>query len=119
LAVIDPAIITMNPIYDNMNEDQQINLPSTPEPEVLEDIESGSSVKYSARVILYNDDFHSFDEVIEQLIKALNCSFSKANYLALKAHSEGKAVVFKGPYHKCIRVSSILEEIALRTEIVF
>jgi len=109
----------MNPIYDNMNDDQPINLPSAPEPEVLEEIESGSSVKYSARVILYNDDFHSFDEVIEQLIKALNCSFSKANYLALKAHSEGKAVVFKGSFQKCIRVSSILEEIALRTEIVF
>lgn len=119
MAARDPAIITMNPIYANMNEDQPLNSPSAPEPEVLEDIESGSSVKYSARVILYNDDFHSFDEVIEQLIKALNCSFSKANYLALKAHSEGKAVVFKGPYQKCIRVSSILEEIALRTEIVF
>jgi ATP-dependent Clp protease adapter protein ClpS len=109
----------MNEINNNLNEDQQINIPAAPTPETIEDIESGSSIKYSARVILFNDDFHSFDEVIEQLIKALNCSFSKANYLALKAHSEGKAVVFKGPYQKCIRVSSILEEIALRTEIVF
>ncbi len=88
-------------------------------PEISEDIDSGSSSKYAARVILYNDDFHSFEEVIGQLIKALNCSSARAVYLTMKAHSEGKAVVFKGEYLKCIKVSSVLEEIALRTEIVY
>jgi len=89
------------------------------QPEIIEETDVGSSNKYVARVILYNDDFHSFDEVIEQLIKALNCSTNKAVYLTMKAHSEGKAQVFKGNYMRCIKVSSILEEIALRTEIVY
>ncbi|KAB2908632.1 MAG: ATP-dependent Clp protease adaptor ClpS [Ignavibacteriales bacterium] len=87
--------------------------------ELLEEIETGSSTKYEARVILYNDDFHSFEEVITQLIKAINCSTQRAVYLTMKAHNEGKAEVFTGKYSKCIRVSSILEEIALRTEIVY
>jgi ATP-dependent Clp protease adapter protein ClpS len=89
------------------------------EPEIKEKNDSGSSLKYSAKVVLYNDDFHSFEEVISQVIKAINCSKIKAFELTMKAHNEGKAVVFKGLYNNCIRVSSILEEIALRTEIVY
>lgn len=93
--------------------------PEVAEPIVDEVVDSGTSTKYHARVLLYNDDFHSFDEVIGQLIKAINCTTQRAIYLTMKVHSEGRAEVFKGPYIRCIRVSSILEEIALRTEIVY
>ncbi len=105
---------------NNMSEDEpKPDSTQVAEPLVDEEVDTGTSTRFQARVILYNDDFHSFDEVIEQLIKALNCSTQRAVYLTMKAHSEGKAEVFKGPYARCIRVSSILEEIALRTEIVY
>lgn len=70
-----------------------------------------------AKVILFNDDVHTFDEVINQLIKAINCTIEKAESLAWEVHHKGKAVVYSGEMQKCLRVNSILEEIALHTQI--
>lgn len=76
------------------------------------------SIALSCKVILYNDDWHSFEEVINQLIKAINCSFETARNLTFEVHVKGKALVFTGDMKDCLRVSSILEEIALNTEII-
>ncbi|MDQ7053486.1 MAG: ATP-dependent Clp protease adaptor ClpS [candidate division KSB1 bacterium] len=37
------------------------------------------------KVILYNDDIHTFDEVILQLRKATGCSDAEAERIALQA----------------------------------
>jgi ATP-dependent Clp protease adapter protein ClpS len=68
-------------------------------------------------VILYNDDVHTFDEVITQLIKATGCSSAEAEKLAWTVHTEGKATVYEGPFEECFEVQSILREIELVTEI--
>lgn len=70
-----------------------------------------------AKVVLFNDDIHTFDEVITQLIKAIRCSTDKAESLAWEVHSRGKAVVYTGEMQECLRVNSVLEEIALHTQI--
>lgn len=69
------------------------------------------------RLILYDDDVHTFDEVINQLIKALGCSLAKAEQLTLKVHNEGKATVFEGSFEECLKINAILQEIQLITEI--
>jgi ATP-dependent Clp protease adapter protein ClpS len=69
------------------------------------------------RVILYDDDVHTFDEVIEQLIKALGCSMAHAEELTFKVHNEGKAKVFEGTFEECFHVNGVLKEIQLITEI--
>lgn len=84
------------------------------EPEVIEEV----GTTYPYKVILYNDDVHTFDEVIEQLIKATGCSYDQARKYAFEAHVKGKAVVFSGELSECLKVTSILEEIALHTQIV-
>jgi len=68
-------------------------------------------------LILYNDDVHSFDEVIIQIMKALKCDQEKAENLAIMAHNKGKAVVFKGTFEECFERNTILKEIELITEI--
>ena len=83
------------------------------EPEVEEETTVGLPFK----VILYNDDWHSFDEVINQLIKAVKCSFEKARNFAFEVHVKGKAVVFNGELNECLKVTSVLEEIELHTQI--
>lgn len=83
------------------------------EHEVSEDTTTGLAF----RVILYNDDWHTFDEVINQLIKATHCSFEKARSFAFEVHVKGKAIVFSGDLSNCLKVSSILEEIELHTEV--
>jgi len=70
------------------------------------------------RVILYNDDWHTFEEVIVQLIKATKCNFDQARSYAFEVHVKGKAIVYNGSIKDCLKVSSVLEEIALNTQIV-
>jgi ATP-dependent Clp protease adapter protein ClpS len=70
-----------------------------------------------ARVILFNDDAHSFEEVIGQLIKALRCAHEKAETLTWEVHTNGKAVVYTGELARCMEVSGILQEIELMTQI--
>lgn len=81
-----------------------------------EDIDTISDI--ANRVVLYNDDFHTFDEVIAQLIKAINCTYEQARALTFEVHVKGKAIVFSGSMPDCLRVSSVLEEIALHTQII-
>jgi ATP-dependent Clp protease adapter protein ClpS len=70
-----------------------------------------------AKVILFNDEVHTFDEVIGQLIKATHCNSEKAEALAWEVHTRGKAVVYVGELPRCMEVSGILEEIELTTQI--
>lgn len=72
-----------------------------------------------ARVILFNDDYHTFDEVIYQLILAINCSYKTGEKMAMTVHTEGKCKVYEGSMEECLHVSAILEEIDLKTEIGF
>ena len=95
-------------IFNNENPEGIIN------PENIEEIEIDSAY----RVLLFNDEIHTFDEVIEQLIKAIGCSFEKARSFAFEVHVKGKAMVFAGSMPDCLKVSSILEEIALNTQII-
>ncbi len=92
---------------------------STPDEEVSLHVENDSdvAVQTPARVILYNDEMHTFEEVIGQIIKATGCDLSTAEALTWEVHTSGKAMVFQGEVPKCMRVSSVLEEIDLMTHI--
>ncbi|MGM0587494.1 MAG: ATP-dependent Clp protease adaptor ClpS [Bacteroidota bacterium] len=69
------------------------------------------------RLILYNDEVHTFEEVIHQLIKALGCTLMKAEELTHTVHTKGKATVFEGTFEECFEKNTILQEIQLITEI--
>jgi ATP-dependent Clp protease adaptor protein ClpS len=86
--------------------------------QVETEIDEETVVGLPFKVVLFNDDWHSFDEVIAQLIKAIKCSFEKARDYAFEVHNNGKACIFDGVLEECLKVTSILEEIALHTQIV-
>jgi ATP-dependent Clp protease adaptor protein ClpS len=90
---------------------------STPNPHQQEEKDVDVLVEQPAKVILFNDEVHSFDEVIGQIIKATGCDNTKAEALTWEVHTSGKAMVFEGPMDNCLRVSHTLEEIALNTQI--
>jgi len=79
--------------------------------------ENKTTVEIPGKVVLYNDDWHTFDEVIFQLMKAVNCSLVQARNFAFEVHFKGKAIVFTGGLTQCLKVSSVLEEIALHTQV--
>ena len=70
-----------------------------------------------AKVILFNDEVHTFDEVIGQIIKATGCDQSRAEALTWEVHNAGKACVYEGEITRCVEVSHVLEEIELMTQI--
>ncbi len=91
--------------------------PTAPAPEVEIEITEETRLDAPWRVILYNDDIHTFDEVIFQLMKATGCSLPEAEALTWKVHTEGKAAVYEGSFEECFRVQGVLREIQLITEI--
>jgi ATP-dependent Clp protease adaptor protein ClpS len=80
--------------------------------------EEETSIGIISKVILFNDDWHTFDQVIYQLIKATRCSFEKARDFAFEVHVKGRAVVYSGELTECLKVTSVLEEISLNTQIL-
>ena len=87
-----------------------------PEPEINEEEDIGSD--FESRVILFNDDWHTFEEVIVQIMKAIKCTFELARKKTFEVHVKGQAVIYSGKLADCIKVSSVLEEIALHTQVV-
>lgn len=84
---------------------------------VAEEEDTDEEIDNPWKLILYDDDVHTFDEVINQIRKALGCSMTKAQDLTFKVHNEGKAIVYEGAFEECLRINAILQEIQLITEI--
>lgn len=96
---------------------QKPSVQPTPETIVEPKVEEKIDEDKPWKLILYNDEIHTFDEVINQLIKALHCNEQKAEELTIKVHTEGKAIVFQGTFEECFEKNNILCEIQLVTEI--
>ncbi len=95
-----------------------MEIPSKEKPGIDILDEEDISIGLKSKVILYNDEWHTFDEVISQIIKAIKCSNTEARKKAFETHVKGKSIIFDGEFKECLRVSSVLEEIALHTQIV-
>ena len=67
-------------------------------------------------VILYNCDCHSFEQVEEQLQKAIGCTLEKAEAFAMEVHTTGRSIVFSGSDAECEKVANVLREIKLQVE---
>ncbi|NQV72292.1 ATP-dependent Clp protease adaptor ClpS [bacterium] len=96
-----------------------MNLSLEKEVLVAEEQESNAQVDIDLlwSVDLFNDEVHTFEEVIHQLMKATNCTRGRAEDLSWTVHREGKANVFQSVFEDCLRVAGILNEIGLATQI--
>lgn len=77
----------------------------------------GTGVGRGARVVLFNDDVHTFDEVAGQLVKAIRCSYTRGLALANAVHVQGSAVVYEGHLERCEAVAMVLGDIGLKTTV--
>lgn len=66
-----------------------------PSEQLLPELEVETTVGMPAKCILYNDDWHTFDEVIVQIVKATGCSIEDAERLTWEVHTNGKAAVYE------------------------
>jgi ATP-dependent Clp protease adaptor protein ClpS len=90
---------------------------ATPEELELLDTKIQDGITFPYKVILFNDEIHTFDEVITQILKAINCTYDRAEELTWEIHTKGKACVFEGDMPECLKVSAVLEEIGLITQV--
>jgi ATP-dependent Clp protease adaptor protein ClpS len=67
-------------------------------------------------VILYNDDWHPYDQVVFQVQKATGCSLEEAEWITHEAHTQGRAIAYSGTQEECERAANVLREIRLQVE---
>ncbi len=83
-------------------------------PRQEEEADLGDDVPYV--VILYNDDYHSMDEVVVQLQKATGYDIDRCIHIMLEAHTRGRAIAYTGSQTNCERAARILRQIRLQVE---
>lgn len=69
------------------------------------------------RVILFNCECHTFDQVEGILLKATRCSLSQARAWSFEVHSKGSAVVYEGPLERCEAVADVIGSIGLLVKV--
>lgn len=69
------------------------------------------------RLVLYNDDYHTFDFVIESLQTICDLDQHQAEQLTLLVHYKGKATCKRGSQEKLDPICAKLREIGLDAEV--
>ena len=69
------------------------------------------------QIVLYNDDFNTFDFVIESLIKVCKHDAIQAEQCTFLVHYAGKCSVKKGTYEALVPICTSLLERGLTAEI--
>lgn len=94
--------------------------PGMPAPAPEPDVESGERSDTGGegyRVLLFNDEIHTAEEVVAQLVKALRCPMEDAFEIMSRAHHNGRAVVTIASRDEAERVAGVLREIGLGVQV--
>jgi ATP-dependent Clp protease adaptor protein ClpS len=74
----------------------------------LEELLTG--LKEMRRLILWTDDFNTFDHVIFCMMKYLDYSEAQAEKIAWKVHNEGKCAILEGSFTEVEVYRKILQQ---------
>jgi ATP-dependent Clp protease adapter protein ClpS len=89
---------------------------TTPQTDVDDVTESAVAPPWMT--VLHNCDCHTFEQVVKQLQKAIQCSEAEGWEIAWQVHNTGKAIVKVGAEGECVRVGNILAAIGLVVTVV-
>ena len=70
------------------------------------------------KLLLYNDDVHTFDYVIKALVDICRHTVNQAEQCAIIVHCKGKCVIKNGSYETLLPMHTSLLDKQLTTEIV-
>lgn len=84
------------------------------EVDILEEV----VIEETKEIVLYDDDFNTFDFVIDSLVKVCKHSAIQAEQCTYIVHYNGKCGVKKGEYAKLKPMCSALLERGLTAEII-
>ena len=97
------------------NQQAEINQQAIEKPQI--DVAIDSDQKNSNFLILFNDDFNTFDFVIESLVKVCKLDAIQAEQCTYLIHHKGKCDVKKGSYNKLKTMKDALIDRGLTAEI--
>lgn len=93
-------------------------LPTAPVPQTIEEAQTGTGNEFSGRVVVYNCDCHTYQQVIELLCRAVpQMTPARAFELAYSIDHAGSAEVYSGSLKICERIARILGEGGLRVTV--
>ncbi len=75
------------------------------------------SEKNRYMTLIYNNDYNTFDEVIQAIMQATGCSFQEAYIETWEAHTFGKAPIHFASQEECLRVARVVSKIGVKTEV--
>jgi len=84
---------------------------------VEESVEVKEQIESQNHIVLFNDDFNTFEHVIEMLMKYCKHEEIQAEQCATIVHYSGKCSVKKGDYKELESITSALAEKGLTVEI--
>lgn len=93
----------------------QINFSTSVEEEVVKEVKE--EIKRQQQIVLYNDDLHTFDFVIEALVELCKHNLVQAEQCTYLVHFKGKCAVKNGSYEKLKPICSALLNRGLTAEI--
>jgi ATP-dependent Clp protease adaptor protein ClpS len=70
------------------------------------------------KLLLYNDDVHTYDYVIKALVDICRHTVNQAEQCAIIVHCKGKCVIKNGSYETLLPMHTSLLDKQLTTEIV-
>lgn len=70
------------------------------------------------KLVLHNDDYHTFDYVIKALVDICRHSLTQAEQCAILVHCRGKCVVKNGSYDTLLPMHTALLDKQLTSEII-
>jgi ATP-dependent Clp protease adaptor protein ClpS len=94
--------------------------PSTPQtiPDVTEDIQTGSGTGFESRVVVFNCDCHTYQQVIDLFCRFIpGMTSAKAFELAYRIDHEGEAIVYTGATEQAEDIAAKLAGGGLRVAV--
>lgn len=85
--------------------------------DVEERVDDGTLAVGGWRVVLFNCDCHTFDEVERVVMKATRCTLSRARALSHEVHTKGSAVVYAGARERCEAVADVIGATGLQVKV--
>lgn len=70
------------------------------------------------KLVLYNDDYHTFDYVIKALVDICRHTYEQAEQCTIVVHFTGKCIVKYGGYEELMPMHTALINKQLTTEII-
>ncbi|MBX3302448.1 MAG: ATP-dependent Clp protease adaptor ClpS [Nitrospira sp.] len=94
--------------------------PATPEtiPDITEEVQTGSGTEFESRVVVYNCDCHTYQQVIELFCRFIpGMTSTKAFELAYRIDHDGEAIVFTGETDQAEHIAAKLAGGGLRVAV--